>query len=617
MVHTKDTNWQDLGLKCGIEIHQQLEGQKLFCKCPTQLRDDEPDTIFVRKIRASAGELGQIDKAAEQEMKKDKHFIYQAYNDTNCLVEMDEQPPLPVSKENLETTLTVAKLLKAKFVDEIQFMRKTIVNGSTTSGFQRTALIAQNGTITSETGTVKIPTIILEEEAAKEISQDKTSVTFRLDRLGIPLIEISTSPDIKTPEHCKEIAEKIGLLLRSTGKAKRGLGTIRQDVNVSIKDGTRVEIKGAQDLRALPKLVETEAFRQKKLLEIQQELRKRNAKEIQLKIIDVTNILQHSGSKIINKAIQQGAKVLATKLPEFAGLLGKETQPGKRLGTEMSERAKIIAGINGIFHSDELPAYGIEQREIDELKGSLVCKQTDAFVIIADEKQRAERALTAVVQRANETMMGVPSEVRKANDDGTTSYLRPMPGASRMYPETDVQPIIISKKQTDEIKLPELIEDKVHRYETFGLNKDIAQTLAKTDKTTFFETAVKQYRKIKPAYIAELLIGAEKAVKTQFNTDINPTEEDFTTLFQALDKGEIAKENAITILKENKPVVDIIHNYKLISDSELKEILHSIVEQNKDLPFNALIGKAMQQLRGKAEGKKIAEILKNFLQFSE
>lgn len=602
-------NWQDLGLKCGIEIHQQLEGKKLFCNCPTQIREDEPHFKFTRKLRATAGELGKIDKAAEQEMKKDRSFVYEAYTDTNCLVELDEEPPKPPSQENLNTALTVAKLLKANPIDEIHFMRKTIVDGSNTSAFQRTALVARDGKIETEQGTVRIPTIIIEEDAAKIIKEDKQSVTYRLDRLGIPLLEISTSADIKTPEQCKDTAEKIGLLLRSTGKAKRGLGTIRQDVNVSIKNGARIEIKGAQDLRAIPKLVATEALRQKKLLEIKEELKKRNAKEIITRVTDVTDIMKHSGSKIINKSIQQGGKILGIKLTKFAGLLGKELQPNKRLGTEMSERAKVIAGIGGIFHSDELPDYGIEQREVDELKGTLDCGNADAFVIVADEKQRAESALNAVVQRANETIIFVPSEVRKANEDATTSYLRPMPGAARMYPETDIKPIKTTKEQFEALKLPELIETKTTRYQMFGISKDLAQTIAKSEKTEFFEQLLQKFRKLKPSYIADIFVGAQTAIKRQYGVEINPTEKDFIDLFSALQEGEISKESVIEILKENKPVESLLYNYKLLTDAELKEQIKEIVEQNKGIPMNALIGKAMEKLRGKAEGKKIVEML--------
>ena len=607
-------NWADLGLKCGIECHQQLEGQKLFCRCPTQIREDEPDFRFIRKLRATAGELGQVDKAAVQEMKKNKHFIYEGYYDTNCQIEMDEQPPMPPTRENINTILTVGKLLGATFVDEIHFMRKTIVDGSNTSAFQRTALIACNGKIQTENGQIGIPTIILEEDAAKIIKEDQESATYRLDRLGIPLIEISTTPDIKTPEQCKETAEKIGLLLRSTGKVKRGLGTIRQDVNVSIKGGTRVEIKGAQDLRMLPKIVAGEAMRQKKLLEIRDELHKRKCKEISPKIIDATEIMKHSGSKIISKAIEQNGKVLGIKLPEFAGLIGKELQTNKRLGTEMSDRAKVIARISGIFHSDELPAYGIEQRETDSLRVLFDCKPNDAFAIIADQKDKAELAIHAVVQRANDALIGVPSEVRKANEDGTTSYLRPMPGAARMYPETDITPMQITKEQINKIKLPELIEDKTKRYQTFGLSKDLAQTLAKSEKTELFQQTIKQFKKLKTAYVAEILIGAETTIKRQFGIEINPTEQDFIDLFSALETSEISKENVLDILKENKPVQSILHKYKLLSDSDLREEIRKIIEENKGMQFNALIGKAMQKLRGKAEGKKIVQTIKDLIQ---
>lgn len=608
-----ELDYQQLGLRCGLEIHQQLEGTKLFCHCPTEIRDDQPDLIFQRKLRAVVGELGHIDKAAEQEMRKDRTFIYEAYTDATCFVEMDEQPPYPLSPEHLKTALTVAKLLHGTILDEIHVMRKTIVDGSNTSGFQRTALIARNGTLKTQEGTIGVPTLILEEDAAKIIKEDSTAVTYRLDRLGIPLLEISTTPDITTPEQCKEVAEKIGLLLRSTGNVKRGLGTIRQDVNVSIKGGTRVEIKGAQDLRSLPKLVAGEAHRQKKLLEIRETLSKRNIKEIPQKITDVTELMKHSGSKIISKTIEQGGKIHGIMLPGFSGIIGTEIQPSKRLGTDMSERAKIMAGVSGIFHSDELPAYGIEQREVDELKRTLLCKQNDAFVIVAADEQRAQRALTAVIERASQALLGVPKEVRKANDDCTTSYLRPMPGASRMYPETDVPPLCIRQEQITALQLPELIETKILRYQTFGLSDDLATTLAKSDKAEFFDTTLHRYKKLKQSYIADILIGAEKTIQRTYNINIHPTEQDFTALFDALEHEELSKESVIDILKENKPISSLLYRYKLLSDTELKEELKKIFLENKQLPLNALIGKTMEKLRGKAEGKKIVTFLKELM----
>ena len=602
-----------LGFKCGIEIHQQLEGCKLFCNCPTTLRDDEPQFTVKRRLRAVVGETGKVDIAAREETEKGKYYLYEGYYDSNCLVELDESPPNPINPEAFETALQVCKMLKGDFVDGAQVMRKTVVDGSNTSGFQRTTLLARNGILKTKDGDIRIPTIILEEDACRPIKNEKDYVVFRLDRLGIPLMEIATEPDIISPEHCKETAEKLGMLLRSTGKAKRGIGTIRQDVNVSIKEGNRVEIKGAQDLKSIPTLIENEITRQVNLVDIYKELGKRRVKKFENKTVDVSKTLKNSGAKLITKTLQVGNSVMGIKLNGFAGLIGRETLPKKRLGTEFSERAKVIAGVGGIIHSDELPGYGITEREVEILKKELGCKEQDAFALVADEKKRCLKALAAVNERANQAIEGVPMEVRKANPDNTTSYERQMPGAARMYPETDIPPITITKKMVSAIKLPELISDKVLRYEKMGLGKDLAVLTAKSPKAQLFEKLVVKHKKIKPAYIAEIVMTANKIINRQFKISINPTEEDFELLFDELSTDKISKENVLDILKENKPVSEVVEKYHLMSDADLEKELKKIVAANKGLQFNALIGEAMKKLRGKAAGKKISEMLRKMV----
>ncbi|MEM4246972.1 MAG: Glu-tRNA(Gln) amidotransferase subunit GatE [Candidatus Woesearchaeota archaeon] len=603
-------DYKQLGLKCGIEIHQQLEGKKLFCKCPTIIREDEPHFSVVRQLRAAAGEAGQVDIAALQEMKKGRQYSYHCYKDTTCLVELDESPPEAINQEAFRTALQVSKLLKAKTIDRAQVMRKTVVDGSNTSGFQRTTLIGMNGSISTSLGSISIPTICLEEDSCRTIEEKPNEVVYSLDRLGIPLLEIGTTPDIKTPEHCREVCEKIGLLLRSTGKAKRGIGTIRQDINVSINGGNRIEIKGAQDLKAIPLLVEREVVRQMNLLEIKEELNKRRIKKFEAQIKDITNQIKNSGSKIIKKTIEANGIVLGIKLPGFARLVGKEIQPGRRLGTEFSDRAKVIAGVGGIFHSDELPNYGITDREVELIKHELGCLEKDAFVIVADTKEKAKKALEAVAERANEAIDGVPCEVRGAKTDGNTTYQRPMPGAARMYPETDIPPITITKELLDSIELPELIEDKIKRYEKMGLAKDLAELTARSEKAGLFDKFVTEFLELKPAYIAEVLMTSAKTIKRNHNIDISPTEQDFIELFAALSAGQITKESVLEILKENKPVCKVLQKYNTLPDNELRSALKKIILENKGMPFNALIGIAMKQLRGKAPGEKIVQFLK-------
>jgi len=599
---------EDLGLKCGLEIHQQLEGLKLYCNCPTVIRDDEPHKSVSRNLRAVAGESGQIDVAAKEEHEKKKNFTYQYYINTNCLIELDESPPKEMNHEALQTCLQICKMLKSKTVDAIRVMRKTVVDGSNTSGFQRTALVGMNGKLKTKNGVIDIPSIIIEEDSARNIEERKDGVVWRLDRLGIPLLEITTEPQIHTPEQAKEVAEKIGLLIRSTGKAKRGLGTIRQDINVSITGGTRVEVKGAQDLKMIPTIVETEALRQKALLEIRDELKRKKAVPADVK--DLTSTLRKSESKIIKSTIESDGKVIGAKFKNFSGIFGRETQPGKRFGTELSERGKAIAGVGGLFHSDELPKYGITQEEVDKIRKKLDCSVTDGFILVADEEDRAIKAIDAAIERAHQALVGVPGEVRKANQDGTTSYERPLPGAARMYPETDVPMKTITKKLLSSITIPELIEKKQERFEKMGLGTDLAKLVSRSVKAALFDEFVIKFKKVKASYLAEILLSSKKTVRKQFGIDIDPSEKDFGDLFTALNSGDISKDSVLDILKSNNPVSSMLSKFELMSDKDIEKEIKDIVKKNKDAPFGALMGMVMKSLKGKADGKKISVILK-------
>jgi len=602
--------WAELGLKCGLEIHQQFEGTKLFCKCPTTLRNEEPESRTVRRMRMAAGEIGGVDVAAAAEISKGKYFLYESYKDSTCLVELDETPPNQMNKDALFAILQLCKSLEARVTDRVQVMRKTVVDGSNTSGFQRTALVGRNGILEVEGKKISIPTIVLEEDSARIIGQDAHSTTYRLDRLGIPLVEMATGPDMHSPEEVKQVAKAIGMLIRSTGKAKRGLGTIRQDLNVSIKDGARVEIKGAQELGLLPTLTEIEANRQKILLEIRDELVRRKA-HVNSPVMEVTKHVKDSESTVIKNALQEGGRVLAVKLSGFKGLLGREVQPQKRLGTELSDHAKVASGVKGLFHSDELPKYGITTEEKGAIATALECGGQDAFIMIAAEPEQASKGMDAAVARAQQALKGIPKQVRKANPDGTTSFLRPMPGAARMYPETDIPLIKIEDPLLRDIPIPESIPDRIKKYKTeHKLGNDLAEALAASNKGALFEELVKASPGVKPAYIAEVLIGTVKTIKRDFDVDANPSDDDYKALFKALQVREITKESVLEILKECKPVEEIISKYKVMSEDQVDEVLKKIVKDNPDKKLNVLMGIAMKELRGKASGQLISQRLK-------
>ncbi|NLA38895.1 MAG: Glu-tRNA(Gln) amidotransferase subunit GatE, partial [Methanomicrobiales archaeon] len=472
-------DYEKLGLKAGIEIHQQLDtDEKLFCRCPTILRDvDDRTGEFSRYLRVTGAGSGRVDRAAEEEMKLVRKFTYYTY-DSVCLVEHDEEPPAPMNPEALEICLTLAEMLGMTPVEQIHTMRKLVIDGSNTSGFQRTALIGLSGALPDG---CQIETICLEEEAAQRVEDE----IFSLDRLGIPLVEITTAPCMHTPEAVQEVAGYIGMVLRSTGRVKRGLGTIRQDINVSISDGARVEIKGVQDLDLIAEVVRREVQRQAALLAIAGALRDRGAR-VDHNVFDVTDVFSGTKSSILKKA----KSILAVRLCGFAGLVGREIQPGRRLGSEISDYAKKC-GVGGIFHTDELPAYGVTTEEVARLREAVGAADEDCVAIVAAGRERAGCAAEQVMIRAEMALSGVPEETRRMLDEGSSAYMRPLPGAARMYPETDILPVVIDDAFREGIEIPELLTDRAERFvRDLGLDEDLARQVAFSERLPAFEAAI-------------------------------------------------------------------------------------------------------------------------------
>ena len=583
-------------MKAGIEIHQQLDTGKLFCDCPSEIINDEPDFIIKRKLRAAKGESGVADKAAIHEAAKEKEFHYWGYQDNTCLVEMDEEPPHRMNPRALHAVIEIAKLLKAKVLDNVMVMRKTVIDGSNTSGFQRTALVAVDGHIKVGKLCVNIPSICIEEDAAKIVERKGEYDVYNLSRLGIPLVEIATDPDMKSPEEVKEVAEHIGMLIRSVKGVKRGLGTIRQDVNVSIPKGSRVEIKGAQDLKTIPLLVKNEVMRQENILKIK--VPSKTGKHV-----DVSHVFKKSECKIVS-----GKEVLAMKVLNAAGVLGEELQPNKRVGTDLSDFAKVKTGIKGLFHSDELPKYGISQKEVDMVVKILELKKKDAFVLVAGNYPNAMHAVSERLK----LLLGVPSEVRKANPDGTTSFLRPMPGAARMYPETDLE---IIKVEHGKIKTGRTLKDIENDLIKRGFSKDLARASVKSTRINLIEAIIESNKKVKAGFIAEIILSAEKQIRKEFNKEIKIKDNVFIDVFELLDKGKITKEPILNILKDTdkKSVDEIAKSFKTVSGKKLEKEIETIVKNNRGAPFNALMGIVMAKFKGGVSGSIAAKIIQKYI----
>lgn len=472
-------DYKKIGLKAGLEIHQQLNTSKLFCHCPSELRENKPDIIIERYQHAVAGETGEVDIAAFYEQERERKFIYEAYSDTTCLVELDESPPIALNDDALQIALQIALLLNAKHLPVTQIMRKTVIDGSNTSGFQRTLLIATGGYLETREGKVGITSIALEEDAARIIKKSKEEAIFRLDRLGIPLVEITTEPDIKSPEQAREVAAKIGEILRATN-VKRGIGTIRQDVNTSIKQGVRTEIKGVQELRLIPKVIE---------------------KEI--------------------------------------------------------------------------------ERQLAAIKSKRKLKQ----------------------------------EVRKALADGSTEFLRPLPGRARMYPETDLPLVHITPELIREIKvkLPRLIEEEQSDLEKLGIHKEISSEVIKDNLLPLFNELLKT--KVNPELIAKTITVTTKNIASHHKISIERiTKEAYKEVLDAFYREQITKdaiEYALTDIAKGEQAEKAIGKYKALSKQEAEKIIKEIIKNHPNLKENqkALMGIAMKELKGRADGKMIMEMV--------
>ncbi|MCX8197447.1 MAG: Glu-tRNA(Gln) amidotransferase subunit GatE [Candidatus Micrarchaeota archaeon] len=550
-------------MKCGIEIHQRIAAGKLFCRCPSPSADEmgQKEVSFTRKLHAVRSELDEVDRAALFEEMRQRNIVYKAPTRYSCLVEADEEPPASINPHALHAALVFCHLFGSRIVDELHVMRKIVIDGSNTSGFQRTAVVGIGGSVSTSFGKVGIQTICIEEESAGIVQGNE----FDLSRLGIPLVEISTEPVFESGKQAEEAALQIGTLLRKTGLVQRGIGTIRQDLNISVPGGARVEIKGVQELSLIATTIEIEVQRQSALIEISKEAKERlNDKQFQPIFVDLTDIFSQTGSQMISKAIGSGAKVFGMKLPMHAGLLGKQIAPGRRYGTELADYARL-KGLRGLLHSDEdLLSYGVSEDELLEVKAALSVSQKDAFVLCFGDQQKVKDALFQVWKRA--TVFGVPEETRKANPDGTSSFMRPLPGKARMYPETDLPPIIISPEMLQQAKEALLkLEEAQKEIDSLIslLNPELAAQLRQQKDTIShnpsFEPKIPQpelavfafavQNGVEPSFAASTITNTLQSLKREGVNTKELDEEKLASFFLAFKEGLFVKAAAADILR--------------------------------------------------------------------
>jgi glutamyl-tRNA(Gln) amidotransferase subunit E len=619
-------DYEALGLKVGVEVHRQLDTKhKLFCMCPTEPVENAEVVKIARFLREAQSELGTVDPAAVFESKKRRKIIYIVNPANVCLVEMDEEPPHGLNPEAVETALTIALLLNSTPVDEIHVMRKIVVDGSNTSGFQRTCVVALGGELVVDGKEIPIQTITLEEDAARIVVTGRGVVEYDLSRLGIPLIEVSTAPVITSPQEAVKVAKAIGDRLRASRKVKRGLGTVRQDLNISIKGGALTEIKGVQELELIGLVVENEVKRQLYLLSISEELRMR-LKGDDLpspKFLNVTDLFYATKSSLVRKRLESGCGVYAVKLPMFGGLLSKETWKGIRLGAELAGHAKAWAEVDGIIHTDELPGYGISGEEVAALRDRVGAGDLDAVVMVVDEEERALEALRAVYARAREAVRGVPSETRAAKPDGTTVYMRPRPGAARMYPETDIPPYPITPDLISRIRenLPETLEETKRRLaSTYGLSWQLVEKLVDVEREEFFEKVVTELG-LPPTVVAATLSETLTNLGREGYPVENLSEEKLYEVFKALAASKFSKEVLPTVLGwlSQHPTATLeagLKELRLVTASmdEVEAEVKALVDANIDKITDPrivkkLMGDLMKKYRGKIDGSVLHEIV--------
>ena len=626
-----EIDFEKIGLKVGLEIHQQLNtNKKLFCKC-RPIESDEYTEKFSRRLRTAKSELGELDPAALFEKTKSKKINYYANSQSSCLVEKDEEPPHDLDYDAKKISLLISCMLESKIFSEIHVMRKTVIDGSNTAGFQRTMLVSQGGNLNVNGKKIGVQAICLEEDAAKLLKDEQDQRNYSLDRLGIPLVEIALEPVSTKPSEVKEIALTLGRLLRATRMVKRGIGSIRQDVNISVMNSGVVEVKGVQQLDQLEKIIDYEAKRQYGLILIAEKLKKLSITISKEDVFDITEVFKDCESKIIQNALKSKAKIKAIRVRNFSGMFGFEPYPGIRLGKEIGQLVRFF-GVGGVFHSDELPNYGINDSDVDNVKKYLKLVDGDGFLIIAGEDSKLDYAIDSIINRIKDATQGVPAETRGATQDGETIFLRPRPGASRMYPETDIPSISVLPEEIKLAKenIPKSWNDSIAEIQQkYSLNSQLSEQIFDSEYLELFEKICKN-KKNSPNFVASILCSSITNLQRKGFDAILLKPEHIIESFELLASDKIPKESLEIIFEsimsgksENVSIAMQSTDVSSMGEDELNDILDKIIQNNMDLVKergeNALVtlmGIAMKEVRGKASGKMVNALLrKKILEF--
>ena len=472
-------DYDRIGFMSGLEVHQQLATkEKLFCRCPAGIfqKPDQFDAELLRHMRPTLSEMGEYDGTALMEFKTRKNIIYRIAHRTACTYEVDDTPPFPINPEALQYALEIALASKLKIVGEVHITRKQYLDGSIPTGFQRTAILGIDGEIQLRKKKVRLIQLSVEEDACREVSDIGHTRIYRTDRLGMPLIETVTYPDMVNPDEVEEAGNVIRFINRSTGRVRTGIGAGRQDVNVSCKGGTRIEVKGVAHTKWIPEVTHVECFRQWARLAIREQLKSRISKENwKMSYMELCPKEFHFYFDPITDAIKRGEKVYIVNLPQFAGLLSHFTQPGHPFYSEFADRLKVIACLErpNMATSEDLEDV-VSRSVFEKAAKALNAGDNDAQIIFWGPEDDVKTALETIEERALMAFDGVPQETRKVLPDGTTIFQRVLPGADRMYPDTDSAPIPLTNDYIEELRknIPESIADRYAQLDSWGVPKD-------------------------------------------------------------------------------------------------------------------------------------------------
>lgn len=623
-------DYATIGFMSGLEVHQQLlTEKKLFCRCPAGKFQESYNAEILRHMRPTLSELGEYDGTALMEFKTKKDIIYRIHYDTVCTYEMDDTPPFPINEQALDIALEVGMLFDGNIVDELHIARKQYLDGSIPTGFQRTAITCVGGRIPYKDKYINLIQMSIEEDSCREASDIGHKRVYLTDRLGMPLIETVTFPEMKTPQEVAEVNQILRRLVRSTGKVRTGMGAGREDVNVSVRGGTRIEIKGVPNIKRIPILTYNEAMRQWNLLRMRDDLNRKgiNSETFEARFEDVTKLLRKTHYTPISNGVAQGMKVNCVLVKGFAGYLRWQTQTDTYFSKEVSDRVRVIACLThlpNIIHTDS-QTDTIGSAEWRSLRKYMNAGNDDALVIVWGSDMDAETGAKEIIIRCKEATIGIPSETRQALRDGTNGFERILPGPERMYPDTDLPPKPITKARLDAIRaqMPEQIWKRENRYKELGVPFDLIEDLAVSRFAKVFDYAVNDL-KIDPKFASSALIQFPKRLKRKKLKIKQLNENVFTKLFTELSNGKIKKEAFLPLMelflrKGNLLEVDLLkpsdkeeiekrYNMALI---QLKHITFYNLEKQREV----LIGLMMDDLRGRVDGSEIVDYVnKNFNQ---